>query len=54
MVVWFEIPVNNMDRAKTFYEVGFGIKIEIQYYGGLLMGRFPFSEGLSGASGTLI
>lgn len=54
MVVWFEIPVNDMDRAKAFYEAVFDIKIEIQHFGGLLMGWFPFAEGLSGASGTLI
>lgn len=54
MVVWFEIPVNDMDRAKAFYETVFDIKIGIQNFGGLLMGWFPFNEGQSGASGTLI
>ena len=54
MVVWFEIPVNDMDRAKAFYESVFKIKIGVQDFGGLLMGWFPFTEGGSGASGTLI
>lgn len=53
-VVWFEIPVNDMDRAKVFYEAVFDVKINIQNFGGLLMGWFPFSEGGTGASGTLI
>lgn len=53
-VVWFEIPVNDMDRAKVFYEAVFDVKINIQNFGGLLMGWFPFSEGDTGASGTLI
>ncbi len=53
-VVWFEIPVNDMDRAKVFYEAVFEVKINIQNFGGLFMGWFPFSEGGTGASGTLI
>ncbi|MGC1205101.1 MAG: VOC family protein, partial [Flavobacteriaceae bacterium] len=54
MVGWFEIPVSNMDRAKTFYEAVFQVKIDIQNFGGMLMGWFPFVEGKEGAAGTLI
>ncbi|MEM5566808.1 VOC family protein [Psychroserpens sp. AS72] len=54
MVSWFEIPVNDMDRAKAFYEAVFEIKIDIQDFGGTLMGWFPFEENKPGAAGTLI
>ncbi|WP_299556254.1 VOC family protein [Seonamhaeicola sp.] len=54
MVGWFEIPVSDMDRAKAFYEHVFQLKIDVQNFGGLLMGWFPFAEGKEGAAGTLI
>lgn len=54
MVGWFEIPVNDMDRAKAFYESVFKVDIAIHNFGGMLMGWFPFAEGKPGASGTLI
>jgi len=54
MVVWFEIPVSDMDRAKKFYETVFKIKIEIVDLGGLLMGWFPDLGKANGARGTLI
>ena len=54
MVGWFEIPVSDMPRAKSFYEKVFKVKIEIHDFGGILMGWFPFAEDKPGASGTLI
>ncbi|WP_262733022.1 VOC family protein [Gaetbulibacter sp. NE] len=54
MVGWFEIPVNDMDRAKAFYEAVFKIDIQIVDFGGMLMGWFPYEEGKEGAAGTLI
>ena len=54
MVVWFEIPVSDMDRAKKFYETVLKIKIEIVDLGGLLMGWFPDLGKANGARGTLI
>ena len=54
MVSWFEIPVSDMDRAKTFYETVFKVNIDIQNFGGILMGWFPFLENKPGAAGTLI
>jgi uncharacterized protein len=54
MIGWFEIPVNDMDRAKSFYDAVFNINIQVQDFGGVLMGWFPFAEGKSGASGSLI
>ena len=54
MVGWFEIPVNDMDRAKRFYETVFEIEVAIHDFGGMLMGWFPFDESKPGATGTLI
>lgn len=54
MVGWFEIPVNNMERAKSFYESVFQIEIKDVEFGGLKMGWFPNNDGGYGATGTLI
>ena len=54
MVGWFEIPVTNMERAKTFYNVVFNVNIQVESFGGVLMGWFPFVDGRKGASGSLI
>lgn len=54
MVGWFEIPVNDMDRAKAFYESVFQVEIKIVDFGGLLMGWFPDRGEVQGAQGTLI
>ena len=45
---WFEIPVSDFDRAKTFYEVIFDMDIHAMDLGELKMGVFP-SEGGGGA-----
>ena len=54
MVVWFEIPVSDMGRAKTFYETVFDLEINEVDFGGLLMGWFPGYGEAHGATGTLI
>ncbi len=54
MVAWFEIPVNDMNRAKKFYEEVFAIEVTVQDFQGILMGWFPNEEGASGASGSLV
>ncbi|OUR93279.1 glyoxalase [Flavobacteriales bacterium 34_180_T64] len=54
MVGWFEIPVTDMDRAKLFYNKVFNIEIQVQDLAGTLMGWFPFDEGETGASGSLM
>lgn len=54
MVGWFEVPSIDINRAKTFYDKVFDINIQIQDFGGVLMGWFPFAEGKSGASGSLV
>ena len=54
MVGWFEIPVNDMHRAKTFYEAVFKVEIRDVDFGGLKMGWCPDNNGAYGATGTLI
>jgi len=56
MLCWFEIPVNDMERAVKFYETVFKIKIQVQDFCGTQMGWFPVSEDVeaAGAGGSLI
>ncbi|WP_299116552.1 VOC family protein [uncultured Winogradskyella sp.] len=54
MVGWFEIPVNDMQRAKQFYETVFNIEVKDVDFGELKMGWFPDNNGAYGATGTLI
>ena len=54
MVGWFEIPVTDMQRAKTFYESVFEVSIQVHQMGELEMGWFPMAEGKKGAAGSLV
>jgi predicted enzyme related to lactoylglutathione lyase len=53
-VGWFEIPVNDMDRAKQFYETVFDVEVKVQDFGGVLMGWLPSNGDVYGATGSLI
>jgi len=44
MVGWFEIPVQDMDRAKKFYDTVFDVDIRVQNLNELIMGWFPYAE----------
>jgi predicted enzyme related to lactoylglutathione lyase len=52
-VGWFEIPVNDMERAIKFYETVFEYKLERHQMGPLDMAWFPFAD-IPGAPGTLV
>jgi len=54
MVGWFEIPVENMDRAITFYETVFDVKLERHAMGLLDMAWFPLVQEGGGSPGTLV
>ena len=41
---WFEIPVLDMDRAKSFYETIFSTTIVVEDMGPLKMGVFPHGK----------
>ena len=54
-VTWFEIYVNDMARARKFYEAVFKIKLQpMESEGGLQMLSFPASMEHFGATGTLV
>ena len=53
-VIWFEIPVKDTGRARTFYEKVFGLELTPEEMGPYMMTFFPWTEGAPGAAGTLI
>lgn len=53
-VGYFEIPVNDLDRATRFYEVVFGYQIERAQIDGLEMGLFPSAHQTQGITGALV
>jgi len=53
-VGWFEIPVIDMARAKSFYQTVLGITLVDQQVGPLQMALFPVTENAMGASGSLV
>ena len=54
VVGWFELPVDDMNRAIAFYEGVFGFKMERHQMGELDMGWFPSNHQASGAMGSLV
>jgi uncharacterized protein len=50
---YFEIPVADMNRAASFYEHLFAIKLNRQTVDGYEMALFPHEDGAPGASGAL-
>ena len=53
-VVWFEIYVQEMERAKQFYESVFQVKLERLNTPDLEMWGFPMNMNSAGASGALV
>jgi hypothetical protein len=51
---WFEIPVENMERAISFYEEVFDISLERNQMGPLDMAWFPYIDGAYGSGGSLV
>jgi predicted enzyme related to lactoylglutathione lyase len=54
VVGWFEIPVDNMDRAIRFYETVFDYKLNRQQMGELDMAWFPSIPDAIGSGGSLV
>jgi uncharacterized protein len=50
---YFEIPVNDMDRAVAFYSELLGTDFERETVDGYEMALFPYDEHAHGASGAL-
>jgi predicted enzyme related to lactoylglutathione lyase len=53
-VGWFEIPVNDLARAKAFYEAVFEVELEEHDVGPSRMAWFPMYEAAIGAAGSLV
>lgn len=53
-VGWFEIPVNDMERAMSFYEKVFDLKLQRNMVGPLDMAWFPWTEEGAGSPGSLV
>ena len=53
-VNWFEIPTNDLQRAKGFYEYIFGVELTLNEMGPLKMAMFPMGERAPGAAGALV
>lgn len=54
VVGWFEIPVEKMGRAISFYEKVFDLKLDLHKMGPLEMAWFPWIEDTSGSPGSLV
>ena len=52
-VVYFEIPVKDIDRATKFYSTVFNFKFDTTIIDNNKMALFPFTEEKSGISGAL-
>ncbi|MGA7932108.1 MAG: VOC family protein, partial [Kovacikia sp.] len=53
-IIWCEIYVQDMDRAKQFYESVFQVKLEKLESPGMEMWAFPMTMEGVGASGALV
>jgi uncharacterized protein len=53
-IIWCEIYVQDMERAKRFYESVFQFKMEKLESPGIDMWAFPMTMGAGGASGALV
>jgi uncharacterized protein len=53
-VNWFEIPTNDLDRAKKFYESVFGVSLTLENMGPMKMAFFPMEKEAFGATGSLV
>lgn len=53
-VLWFEIPVKDIGRARKFYENVLGWKLSQEEMGPFTMAMFPMTENAPGAAGSLI
>ncbi|AQX06781.1 glyoxalase [Elizabethkingia meningoseptica] len=52
-VIYFEIPVHNIQRAEKFYSAVFGFSFEKEIIDDYEMLLFPFEDSKSGISGAL-
>jgi hypothetical protein len=51
---WFEIPVQDLDRAQRFYEGVLGVELTRSERGPLQMAMFPIAHHAPGTCGALV
>ena len=51
---WFEIPANDIERTKKFYETIFSIEMESHEMNGTKMAFFPWTPGSGKATGAVV
>ena len=54
LVNWFEIPVDDLNRAKAFYEYVLGVELSLNQMGPLSMAWFPMEQDVPGSTGSLV
>jgi predicted enzyme related to lactoylglutathione lyase len=54
VVVWFDIPTLDFDRAVTFYSEILGEPIKVDTYMGQKLGFFPMDQGPEGVGGDIV
>lgn len=52
-VIYFEIPVNQMERAVAFYKNVFNFEFQFEQIDKINMALFPFNDRYSGITGAL-
>jgi len=53
-VGWFEIPAEDLTRAKVFYETVLEKSLVVDKMGETELAFFPMNKGVSGAAGALV
>jgi uncharacterized protein len=53
-IVWFEIPVSDMQRAIKFYEAAFDVRLEPMEVNGMHLAFFKMEREVYGSGGALI
>jgi uncharacterized protein len=53
-ISWFEIPTTDIDRAATFYETIFGIKLNPLDLPNIKMRMFPLDDMMTQVGGALV
>lgn len=54
VISWFEIPVQDLDRARHFYQVAFSVHMDVMDMEDFRMALFPGAMNSTHSSGALI
>jgi len=54
VITWFEIPVEDFERAKDFYATLLDIEIPVREMFGYMMGFFPYDQETNNVTGAIV